>query len=172
MARIQPYRDPIVAKVIKFLEDNGPSKLRGRYIHGDVLLPNKTELPLCYVTKDQVAVTSANNMEDEHTQALVATIILDHTQDLKEAYDLVGGISELWEFIEARDPVTNQLLPTTFLYQLRLQQQLEDKFWIGLGTPVTVNYGMGIERRGPGIFSIEATVRFTVRLHLPNPEFA
>ncbi len=171
MARIQQYRDPIITKVIEFLETNGPSKLRGRYIHGDVLLPNKSELPLCYLTKDQVSVVPANNMEDEHQQAIVATIILDHTQDLNEAYDMVGGVSELWEFIEARGD-DYQLKRDTLMFQLRLQQQVADKFWIGLGTPVTVNYGMGVERRGPGIFSIEATVRFTVRLHLPNAEYA
>lgn len=166
--RRQAYKDPIVAKVIEFLEKNGPTKLKGRYIHGDVLLPNKTELPLCYVTKDQVAVTAANNMEDEHQQALVATIILDHTNDLGKAYNMVAGLSDLWEFVEARGEDFD-LLPQSLLYQLRRQQQVAPKMWIGLGTPVTVNYGMGVERRGPGIFSIEATIRFTVRLHLPNP---
>lgn len=162
------YKDPIIAKVIDMLEKNGPSKLRGRYINGDVLLPNKSDLPICYITKDQVLAQPANNMEDEHLQLLVATIILDHTQDLNQAYNMVGGVSELWQMCEERDASYN-LLPKTMLYNLRNSQQLDNKMWLGLGTPVQINYGMGIERRGPGIFSIEATIRFTVRLHLEAP---
>lgn len=162
------YRDPIIAKLIEFLEANGPTRLHGKYINGDVLLPNKSDLPICYVTKDQVLAQPANNMEDEHLQMIVATIILDHTRDLDEAYDMVAGVSELWEMCEARGD-DFQLLEDTMLYQLRNSQQVAPKMWIGLGTPVQINYGMGVERRGPGIFSIEASIRFTVRLHLPAP---
>lgn len=162
------YQDPIIAKVISMLNAKGPSKLKGRYINGDVLLPNNSDLPLCYITKDQVLAQPANNMEDEHLQLLVATIILDIKQDLKQAYNAVQGVPELWEMCEARDANYN-LLPNTMLYNLRNSQTLDTKMWIGLGTPVQINYGMGIERRGPGIFSIEATIRFTVRLHLEAP---
>lgn len=165
------YHDPIIQKVIDFLEANGPSKLSGRYINGDVLLPNKSDLPICYITKDQVLAQPANNMEDEHLQLLVATIILDQVQDFNEAYDMVSGVSELWEMCEARNE-DYQLLPDTLLYQLRNSQQVDQKFWIGVGSPVQINYGMGVERRGPGIFTIEATIRFTARLHLPAPGVA
>ncbi len=163
------YKDPIISKVISVLEDQGPSKLDGRYIHGDVLLPNKFDLPICYVTKDQVDTSPANNMEDEHQQMMVATVILDMTQDLNEAYNMVAGVSELFEMCEERDPDNYRLMPNSLLYVLRNSQQIDNKFWIGVGSPVRINYGMGVERRGPGIFSIEATIRFTVRLHLPQP---
>lgn len=162
------YYDPIIAKVIDMLEASGPTKLMGRYVNGDVMLPNKSELPMCYITKDQVLAQPANNMEDEHLQMLVATVILDFTGDLNEAADIVAGVPDLWQICEARND-NYELLPDTMLYQLRNSQQLDNKVWIGLGTPVQINYGMGIERRGPGIFSVEATIRFTVRLHLPAP---
>lgn len=162
------YYDPIITKVIEMLEANGPTKLHGRYVNGDVLLPNKSELPMCYITKDQVLAQPANNMEDEHLQMLVATVILDFTGDLNEASNIVAGVPDLWQICEGRDE-NYQLLSDTMLYQLRNSQQLDDKMWLGLGTPVQINYGMGIERRGPGIFSIEATIRFTIRLHLPAP---
>lgn len=163
------YKDPIIDKVIQVLNQNGPSKLHGRYINGDVLLPNKNDLPICYVTKDQVNVQPANNMEDEDLQNMVATVILDMTQDLDAAYGMVAGVSELFQMCEERDPTTYQLLERSLLYQLRKSQQIDNNFWIGVGTPVSINYGMGIERRGPGMFSIEATIRFTARLHLPAP---
>ncbi len=162
------YYDPIIKKVIEMLEAGGPTKLHGRYMNGDVLLPNKSDLPICYITKDQVSAAPANTMEDEHLQLLVATVILDFTQDLNEASNIVAGVPDLWQMVEARDD-DYQLLTDTLLYQLRNSQQLDDKMWIGVGSPVQINYGMGIERRGPGIFSIEATIRFTVRLHLPRP---
>jgi len=162
------YKDPIIQKVIDVLNTQGPSKLRGRYTNGDVLLPNKTELPMCYVTKDQVAAQPANNMEDEHLQMMVATVILDFTQDMNAAYGMVAGVSELFQFCEERNS-DYELLPNSLLYILRNNQQIDDKMWIGIGTPVQINYGLGIERRGPGIFSIEATIRFTVKLHLPAP---
>lgn len=167
--RATQYKDPIIATVIAMLNASGPSELKNRYINGDVLLPNKSELPICYITKDQVLAQPANNMEDEHLQMLVATVILDITKDLNQAYNVVQGMPDLWRFCEERDPATYQLKPNSLLYLLRNSQQLKEKVWIGLGTPVQINYGMGIERRGPGIFSIEATIRFTVRLHLPAP---
>jgi hypothetical protein len=162
------YRDPVIQKVIDLLEQHGPSKLKGRYINGDVLLPNKSELPLCYVAKDSTTISPATNMEDEHLIALVATVILDFTQDLDGAYDLVAGTPEIYEFCEGRSD-DYQLLEETLLYQLRKSQQLDEKLWIGVGTPVEVSYGIGVDRRGPGSFSVEAVVRFNVRLHVPLP---
>lgn len=162
------YKDPIIAKIITMLNTNGPSKLKGRYINGDVLLPNKSELPMCYITKDQVIAQPADNMEDEHLHLLVATVVLDWTKDLKGAYDMVAGMSELWDFCEGRGD-DYQMRSDTLLYQLRNSQQLDEKLWLGVGTPVQINYGMGIARRGPGIFSMEAVLRFTVRSHLPIP---
>ena len=70
------YEDPVIQKVIDLLEASGPSKLRGRYINGDVLLPNKSELPLCYITKDVTTAQPATNLEDENLFQLVATVIL------------------------------------------------------------------------------------------------
>lgn len=162
------YKDPIISKVIEVLNATGPSKLEGRYIHGDVLLPNKGDLPICYVTKDQVTAAPANSMEDEHQQLMVATVILDFTGDLNEAYDMVAGVSELFEMCEARDE-QYRLKENSLLYVLRKNQQIDNNFWLGVGSAVQINYGMGVERRGPGIFSIEATIRFTARLHLPQP---
>lgn len=163
------YRDPIIQKIIDdVLEANGPSELSGHYINGDVLLPNKSELPLCYVTKDTVTNSPANNMETDDVQSLVAVIVYDFTQDYNDAYNIVAGSTGLMELCEARnDDYT--LRSDSLLYLLQKNTQVANKFWIGVGTPVVINYGLGIERRGPGIFSVEATIRFNARLHLPSP---
>lgn len=162
------YKDPIVQTIIDLLEANGPTELRGRYINGDVLLPNKTELPICYVAKDTTQAQPADNMEDEHLIAMFATVILDLTQDLNESYEMVAGTPKLYDMCEGRNDDFS-LREDTVLYQLRNSQQLAPKLWIGVGTPVIVGYGVGIQRRGPGTFSVEAVIRFNVRLHTPRP---
>lgn len=162
------YEDPIIKKIIEVLNANGPSKLEGRYINGDVLLPNKSDLPICYITKDEVVAQPANSMEDENLHSLVATVILDFTQDIEEAYNVVAGVPELFQMCEERDE-NYRLVETSLLYNLRNSQQIDNKLWIGVGSPVTISYGLGIERRGPNIFSVEANIRFTARLHIPAP---
>jgi len=164
------YRDPITQKVIDLLDSSGPSKLKGKYINGDVLLPNESEFPMAYIARDTVLVTPASNMEDNHDISMVLTVILDIMQDLDGPHDLVQGMPELYEFCEARDGQF-RLKNDTILYQLGKAQQLAPNLWIGVGSPLSINYGMGIERRGPGIFSVEANIRFNVKAHLPNPEF-
>jgi hypothetical protein len=164
------YEDPVIAKVIELLDANGPSKLRGKYINGDVLSPNKSELPLCYIAKDETVAQPATNMEDEHLFQLVATVIFDWTQDLNEAYDIIAGTPELYEICEGRNG-DYTVKEDTLLYQLRKSEQLDADLWIGIGTPVQISYGLGVDRRGPGSFSVEAVIRFAVKLHIPIPGF-
>lgn len=161
------YRDSVIGKVIQFFNTNGPAQLKGRYVEGDVLLPAKSDMPLCYLARDETRIVPANNMEDEHQIDLVANVIYDMTDDFNQSADLVAGVTSLYEIMEARKS-DYTLKPDTLLYQVRLQEQVEPKFWIGVGNPVVVSYGIGVERRGPGIFSVEAVMRFTVRLHLPR----
>jgi hypothetical protein len=170
------YRDPIIQKIIDVLEPLGPSRLVGRYVNGDVLLPNESELPMCYIAKDTTVSQPADNMEDEHLQSIVATVIYSANESLNGLYDQVAGTPELYEMMEGR--TDDYLLKhDTLLYFATKNQQLDDKLWIGVGNQsggnnaVAVNYGLGVNRRGPNIFSVEATMRFTVRLHLPNPEY-
>lgn len=170
------YKDPIIAKVIEMFEQNGPSTLSGKWHHGDLLMPEQSDLPLGYVTKDQTLMQPATTMENEHLQLMVATVIFDATDDLDASYGMVAGMSDLFELMEGRyafddpNPAKRYMLkPDTLLYQARNSQQIDTNMWIGVGTPVQINYGLGVGRRGPGMFSVEANMRFTVRLHLDKP---
>lgn len=165
------YQDPIIKKVIEDFEPNGPSRLEGKWINGDVLLPAKSELPLAYITKENTDAFPASNMEDEHLMPLVATIVWDLTEDFDGIYNMVKSTNDLYELMEARnDDYT--LKTDSLLYRATLNQQLDNKLWIGVGTPVRITYGLGIGRRGPGIFSLESSIRFSVRLHTPRPGLA
>lgn len=165
------YYDPIVQKIIKKLEDDGPSRLVGRYINGDVLYPNTSDFPLCYIAKDQTDIQPVDNMEDGHELSMVATIIFSLTDDLDGFSDMVAGTPDLYETCEGRDSETLLLKSDTLAYVLRANQQIADKLWIGVRTPVRINYGLGVQRRGPNTYSVEAVVRFTVTFHQPMPEY-
>jgi hypothetical protein len=162
------YKDPIIMKVIEALEADGPSVLSGKYLHGDLWNPNKSEMPLCYITKDRVFVEPANNMEDENRHQLVATVVYDWTQDLNAAYDMIAGSGDIFELVEARN-ADGTLKEDSLLYQIRRGTQLANNMWMGIRSAVEVNYGIGLERRGPGSYSVEATIRFVVTQHLPKP---
>lgn len=160
------YKDPIIAKIIDLLEAADLPGIKGIY-NGDVVVPAKDDLPLIYVAKDTTAIGQADNLEDEHLLPMVATVIYDMTTDIGQSYDMVAGASSLYEIVEGRND-DYSLKPNTLAYVLRQNQVLDNKLWIAVGTPVTVNYGIGVNRRGPGTYSVEAVVRFTVRLHTPR----
>ena len=160
------YKDPIIAKIIEALTAAELPGIKGIY-NGDVVVPAKDDVPLVYVAKDTTTISQADNMEDEHLMPMVATVLYDMTQDIGQSYDMVAGASSLYEIVEGRDD-DYKLKTNTIAYVLRENQVLDDKLWIAVGTPVTVTYGIGVNRRGPGMFSVEAVVRFAVRLHTPR----
>lgn len=164
------YRDSVITKLIEALEAAGPEELVGRYRYGDVLLPPKEELPICAVIKDNTVVSPASNMEDEHQMQLVLNILYDWSRDLSQSFDLTAGSNSLYDYIEGRDD-SYQLKEKTLLRVLRSKVKLDNNLFLALGQNqrVEIDYGMGIEKRGSGIFSIEAMVRFTARLHIAKP---
>jgi hypothetical protein len=153
--------------VITHLDSAGPPELKGKWKQGDVLIPPLSELPMAYLAKDQTQIFPADNMEDEHLMNLVLVVLYDYTADLHESEDIVKGVSGLYKLMEGRG-ADYKLDTTSLAYLIRLNNQIADKVWLGLGSPVQIQYGLGFGRRGPGIFSSEATMRFTLRSHLPR----
>lgn len=162
------YKDPLLQLVIDHLDANGPQELKGKWKQGDVLIAPKRELPIAYLAKDSTNLSPATNLEDEHAMSLVVVVLYDYTSDQRQSEDIVKGVTGLYKLMEERDPATYQLKPNSLAFQIRLNNQIADKVWLGLGSPVVINYGLGFGRRGPGIFSSEATMRFSLRSHLPR----
>lgn len=160
------YVDPIIALVIEKLNSEGPAQLQGRYYHGDVLLVPKQELPIVSVAKDNTVIRAASNLEDEHYMPLVINILLDYTADLDQSSDLVAGVTRLYEMCEARNG-DYTLKADSLAYILRKYQQLDNNVWIDIGPneELNIDYGLGINRRGPGIFSVEAVIHTAVKIH-------
>lgn len=160
------YKDPIIEKIITHLRAAKIPGIKG-FFNGDIVVPAKRDIPLIYVAKDTTRIGQASNEEDEHLMPMVATVIYDMTKDIGQSYDMVAGAGGLYEIVEGRDP-DYSLKTNTLAYVLRANQQLDDKLWIAVGSDVEISYGIGVNRRGPGIWSVEAVVRFTARLHTPR----
>lgn len=169
MARNE-YIDPVLKKIADKLELEGPVELRGKYRYGDVLVPPKKELPMCTISKDTTIVTKVSNMEDDNLIAVVLNVIYDWTMDLNKSFDLYAGSTSLYNIMEGRnDDYT--LKDNTILKVLRKYQQIDTNMWLAVGPNenIRISYGLGIERRGQNIFSVEAEIRFNARVIIAQP---
>lgn len=165
------YRDPIIQKIIDTLESEGPQELRGKYQHGDTWMPNKEELPVVTVSKDNTRIGAASNAEDDQLLPMVINVIYDYMRDLTQSSDLAVGVTTLYDYCEGRDATTYMLKSDSIAYVLRKYPKLDNDLYIsvGPGEELQIDYGMGVERRGPGIFSVEAVIRFNVRFQQNRP---
>lgn len=165
------YRDPIIKAVIDFLEPRADSRLKGHYYYGDVLLVPKNQLPICSVAIDLEAVTSTSSLEDESTVPLVINVLVDYNDQGGKDFDLQSGSNALYEILAARnDDFTFK--DNSMLGLLRspegIQPAENNRMYLGIGdTPITADFGIGVERRGAGIFSIEGVIRVNATINTP-----
>ena len=167
----QGYKDPVIQKLIDALDEFGPAELKGKYHHGDVIVPAKSDLPMVTIARDRTRITQASDLEDDNIMPLVINVLYDYTQDLTNDFDVQAGLTSLWELMEKRNATNYALEEQTIAHVLRSQQQLDTKLWLAVGPNqvLDIDYGLGVERRGPGIFSVESVVRISARVHSPRP---
>lgn len=163
------YRDPVIEKILDLLKEANIKGIK-KYHNGDRLIGPKREMPYLSIAKSNTKVSPASNLEDQHIIQMTLTVVYDWTKDLNQSSELVAGANGLYELMEGRDPVTYQLREDSVLGVLRKNETLGNKAWIavGDGEVAEVQYGLGVNRRGPGIFSTEAIIKFNVTLHLPK----
>lgn len=163
------YRDPIIERVKELLEAEGPKELKGRYHNGDLIMPAKSLMPFCSIAIDNEAIASADSMEDLNAVPLVLTVVVETTKDIR-SFDLASGSNKLYELMAARN-ADYSLREDSIAYVLRKYAKLDNRLFNNIGTdaPLTVDFGIGVGRRGPGIFSIEGSLRTTVSAYTPTP---
>ena len=68
------------------------------------------------------------------------------------------------EFISAKDTNSYQLKPDSILGALRAHQDLDlaRNVYIEVGSETTIEYGVGLEKRGPGIVTAEGVITFQI----------
>ena len=163
MAKI--YKDPIIKRLITVLNAEGPPALKNRYYYGDPIMVAKSVLPACFITKDETLITAETNMEDRNAVRLVLNVVYDLTRDFNKSLEQITGANSLYEMMEGRDATTYNLLPNTIAYVLRKYQTLDGsgKLWIDIDTETSVDYGVRLEQRGPGIYTVEGVISCVVR---------
>lgn len=168
MPSLKEYRDPILKALIDMLEEQGPEELRGHYIYGDTLAPPKSSLPIVSVARDGTTVLSDGTMQDRHVTAITMAVIVDYTTDLNTSFDLVRGTTRLYDYIEARDDEF-RVKENTISYALRKNQKLANNLFISINdNGLLIDYGLGVEKRGSNIFSVEGILRFNVESTQPK----
>lgn len=166
---LEEYRDPILEALIVMLEAEGPEELVGHYIYGDVLAPAKSMLPVVSVARQGTNIQSDGTMQDVHVTEIVVAVIYDWTTDLDQSFDLVRGSTALYKLIEERN-ADYSVKDNTLVYALRDNQKLDDNLFISIRDGgLSVDYGLGWEKRGDNIFSVEGILRFNVELTQPKP---
>lgn len=167
----QGYKDPVIQALIDALEASGPVELKGKYYHGDVLVPAKEDLPMVTIARDRTRITQASDLEDDNFMPLVINVLYDYTRDLTNDFDVQAGVTSLYQLVEERDTTNFRIKEGTIAWVLRNKQQLANKLWLAVGPNevLDIDYGLGVERRGPGIFSVESVIRVTARAHTARP---
>lgn len=166
---LSEYRDPILKAIIDMLEADGPAELVGHYVYGDTLAPAKSDLPVVAVARDGTRIVSDGTMQDRHITSIVLSLIVDWTDDLNTSFDLSRGTNKLYDLVEARDE-NRQLKTGTLGYALRKNQKLAANLFISVNDDgLNIDYGMGVEKRGPNIFSVEGIIRFNVEATQKKP---
>lgn len=169
---LREYRDPVIGKLIEMLEQYGPAELRGHYVYGDVLAPNKNDLPVVSISFDDTVIESDGTMQDTHTKSIYMAIIYDWTTDLDQSFDLSRGTTGLYKLIEQRDD-SYRVVPNSIAYVLRKYQKLDDNVFIAINNDrsLRIDYALGTDKRGINIFSIEGILRFNIEVTQPKPQY-
>jgi len=162
------YRDPVISRVIKLLNLYGPAELKNRYYQGDIIMPARSIMPFCSIAIDTESIQSADSMEDLAVIPLIFTVVVATTTDIK-SFDLASGTTKLYELFVARN-ADYSLRSDCIAYVIRKYAQLDNKMFIAINDmPLTADFGIGVGRRGPGVFSIEGNIKASVALYTPTP---
>ena len=168
------YTDPILKKIVDLMDAEGPKELKGRWSVGDSLAVPKGTLPRAFISYDRTAVSDIAQGELRTIYNVVITVAVDMTREFSVAVGRSDAHLMVVEFLEAKDPDSLLLKNDSILGVLRKNQDLgaEQNLWIETGTETTVEYGVGIEKRGVGIMTAEGVLRFAITHDQVIPPFS
>lgn len=162
------YRDPIVTALVAKLDAEGPPQLKNRYFEDYPAVIGRAQLPAGFITFDTTSIGNETNAEDSARIAVVLNVVYEAARDYQQAFSQVYSNATLRGMLEARNADYTPKAGT-IAYVLRKYQVLDSKLWIAHDAPIELDYGVGIENRGPGVYTAEATARFTVVSHYLRP---
>ncbi len=167
------YQDPILRKIKKLMDEQGPKDLRGRWAIGDSMNLPAGALPRGFISYDTELVRDIANTELRDNCSIVITVAVDMKRELQVPTDRSESHEQVVGYLAGKDPDTFQFKRDSIIGVLRGNQDLDigHNLWIEVGTETEVDYGVGVEKRGPGIVTAEGLIRFQLTHDQLNPEF-
>jgi hypothetical protein len=153
------YQDPTLMKVIEMLNQSGPVKLKNKYSIGDPIVVSQGALPRCFIQYDRTVVGFSDMSTLLKTKSILLNVVLDMKRDLNNPITDVLNFNELADIVMGEDK--NYKLRENVIVGALLSQDFGE-LAIDLSNNVEVEYGIGVERRGKGIVTAEALVRFSL----------
>lgn len=159
-----PSVDPVIQKYFDIIKAANPL-FKGYYFGDPVRIP-ASMLPAIAGSRRGTQVTWGNNAEDEHYMQISFQVVTDIRKDISDETTLTPGWNTLFDLVEGRDPATMQLKPTSLLYILRHNFDIDQghQMWTDVKTPTKVDYGLVANKRQQDGWSIEAVVTITCTL--------
>lgn len=158
------YKDPLLHAIADLMNKYGPEKLKGRWSVGDSLAIPKGLLPHAFISYDSKAYFDVAAGEIRENSNIVISVAVDMTRELKVPTDRSDAHEMVVDFLTGLDAETLKLRSDCIVGVLRAHQDLDkpNNIYIEVGSETSVEYGIGLEKRGPGIVTAEGILRFQV----------
>lgn len=155
------YVDPILKKYQELIEAAMPGLFK-RVYHGDPILIPRSNMPALIISKTQTRIGVLTNAEDEHSIAIVLTVVVDIFSEMNDDQKITPGISKLYDIIEGRDDATYALKTNTLLDLLRSNVVVDasKNLRTDLNTITRADYGLTVGKREKDAFAVEGQVEF------------
>ena len=150
------YADPLSEKLFTLI-DAGDGGAITSYYHGDPFMIPRSDLPALIASKDATEIRDNSISEDQHDIKIVLTLVTDIRDDFGETAGIVAGWQTLYDIFEGRD--SNYILKSTSIMDiLRSNSELDNQAHIDTTSPMVVNYGFSLGKRGENTISVEASL--------------
>ncbi len=167
------YEDPILRKLKDLLDEYGPKELRGRWSIGDSLNLSAGSLPRGFISYDAVEIDNTSNATIREMSAVVISVAVDMKKEFNSSVDRSDSHEQVIALIAARNEDLS-FKNESVVGCLMKHQDLDSSqnLWINTdGATTEVDYGVGIEKRGPGIVTAEGLVRIMITHDQLTPSF-
>ena len=157
----------IEQRLIDLLNKNGPTRLKNRWIIGNIYSePNTSALPLGYVYIPNDNVTRESTQIDNKTLVVRIGVILKWTSDIK-AIDSTPGYKELTRLCNEMDTNLEYKDKTVMRVLLDNRQLFSDKnVFLGLNPNPSIDFDKSPTAgdRPPGIYSLEGVFNIAISI--------
>lgn len=160
------YEDPILHELKSLLDRKGPKELRGRWSVGDSINVPVSSLPRGFISYDGMVVKDDTDFTVVIENRVIISVAVDMKKEVIKPVERAGSHEQIIEIMAGRDPETCKYLEDSIAGCLIKNEDLDLRrgLHINVGNEeMEMDFGMGIEKRGPGVMTAEGVLKFTVR---------